>query len=343
MSKSDDCTPTDEAQAEEFRDTMVELRLPRFIEVTFIVNDNRPEGFRVVPMVNDNGVFRVGMLIGYPALTFDHQEDAITHARAQIKEYCKEQLKKGNRVTSAMVVTPKENVDVNPQSGEERKIEPAQDYTVTGRSVDYEKCTVIKEELEKACKDEASVLTALNEMNRAPGGPVVRSEDALGVVCSDDDREEKRRNEREFDRAAGIGPIPPMRTKFDWEELPEAQVCEHPSWELRDGQRYCRDCGAKKPVHKIIEDNSFKDAEAWEKGLDDVWPPVPRWVNSDPREVIKERADIIVCAPDKEVFRAEVVSQTVVLCNRRKNPLELISKGDPWPLEYFWVFGPSGW
>lgn len=67
------------------------------------------------------------------------------------------------------------------------------------------------------------------------------------------------------------------------------------------------------------------------------------WNNTDPREATVVRRDIIICAPEKEVFRAEVVGKTIALCDRRKSPLELISKGDPWPLEFRWAFAPKGW
>jgi len=67
------------------------------------------------------------------------------------------------------------------------------------------------------------------------------------------------------------------------------------------------------------------------------------WTNQDPRELIGKRANIVVWAPQGEVFRAEVETHQgwcVFLRNRGKDQRSLVSESDSWPPEWKWIQGP---
>jgi hypothetical protein len=63
------------------------------------------------------------------------------------------------------------------------------------------------------------------------------------------------------------------------------------------------------------------------------------WSNKDPREVINKRGNIVVHAPENEVFFAEVeVHQDYcVFLGRDLDRKQLINEDDKWPEEWYWV------
>lgn len=67
------------------------------------------------------------------------------------------------------------------------------------------------------------------------------------------------------------------------------------------------------------------------------------WITTDPRELVNKRANIVVCAPQGEVFRAEVETKhawCVSLRRRDKDKRSHIAEDEEWPPEFIWIFAP---
>lgn len=70
------------------------------------------------------------------------------------------------------------------------------------------------------------------------------------------------------------------------------------------------------------------------------------WNSIDPRDIINKRDTIVVCAPEGEVFKAEVETKhgwCIFLRRERPDKSKLISEHAPWPPEWRWAFAPKGW
>lgn len=75
-------------------------------------------------------------------------------------------------------------------------------------------------------------------------------------------------------------------------------------------------------------------------------PEIVQWHNNDPREVINKRDKIVVCAPEGEVFRAEVETKhgwSIHLQRKETDKKKYIAEDDEWPKEWKWAFAPKDW